>query len=88
MHDMLEGVVQYECKEMLKIFVYEKKYFSGDVLTARIARFDYGYFNDKNKPTPFSHKVLKSENNTLKQKGLFFLIFENNQNKYWTCHCI
>ena len=28
MHDLLEGVMQYECNEMLKIFISEEKYFT------------------------------------------------------------
>ena len=47
MHDLLEGVLQYECKEMLKIFINEEKYLTLDQLNERIKRFDYGYYNDK-----------------------------------------
>ena len=28
MHDLLEGVMQYECNEMPKIFISEEKYFT------------------------------------------------------------
>ena len=28
MHDLLEGVLQYECKEMLSVFVYQINYFT------------------------------------------------------------
>lgn len=69
MHDILEGILQYQCKEMLKQFIYEDKYFTLDLLNSRLARFDYGYFNDKNKPSPIADRTLKSDNNSLKQKG-------------------
>lgn len=48
MHDLLEGVLQYECKEMLKTFINEEKYLTLDQLNERIKRFDFGYYNDKN----------------------------------------
>ena len=70
MHDLLEGVLQYECKEMLKIFINEEKYLTLDQLNERIKRFDYGYYNDKNRPSPISQQTLNNGNNSLKQKGL------------------
>lgn len=51
MHDVLEGILQYECKEMLKVFIREETYFTLDQLNERIKDFDYGYYNDKNKPS-------------------------------------
>ena len=71
MHDLPEGVLQYECKEMLKIFISEQKYLTLDQLNERIKRFDYGYYNDKNKPSPISLQTLNNSNNSLKQKGLY-----------------
>lgn len=70
MHDILEGVLQYECKEVLKVFVNEEKYFTLDQLNERIRDFDYGYYNDKNKPSTIALKTLNSETNSLKQKGI------------------
>ena len=70
MHDLLEGVLQYECKEMLKIFINEEKYLTLDQLNERIKRFDYGYYNGKNRPSPISQQTLNNANNSLKQKGL------------------
>lgn len=69
MHDVLEGVLQYECKEMLKVFINEESYFRLDELNERIRDFDYGYYNDKNKPSPISVKTLNSNTNSLKQKA-------------------
>lgn len=70
MHDILEGVLQYECKEVLKVFVNEEKYFTLDQSNERIRDFDYGYYNDKNKPSTIALKTLNSETNSLKQKGI------------------
>ena len=69
MHDVLEGVLQYECKEMLKEFILKEKYLTLEQLNDRMTQFDYGYFNDKNKPSPISRQTLKSDNNNVKQKG-------------------
>ena len=63
-HDLLEGVLQYECKEMLKTFINEEKYLTLDQLNERIKRFDFGYYNDKNRPSPISQQTL---NNAEKQ---------------------
>lgn len=69
MHDILEGVLQYECKEMLKEYIHVEKYFTFKELNEVIKKFDYGYYNDKNKPSPILAKTLKSKANSLKQKG-------------------
>lgn len=69
MHDVLEGVLQYVCKEMLKELIFQNKYNTVEQLNERITFFDYGYFNDRNKPSPITRQTLKSDNNNLKQKG-------------------
>lgn len=70
MHDILEGVLQYECKEMLKVFIYEDSYLTLQDLNEGIKDFDYGYYNDKNRPSPISSVTLNSNSNSLKQKGI------------------
>jgi hypothetical protein len=69
MHDILEGVLQYECKEMLKIFINEDSYFTRKELNDRIKDFDYGYYNDKNRPSQISSLTLNNNSNSVKQKG-------------------
>ncbi|XP_074627093.1 uncharacterized protein LOC141885122 [Acropora palmata] len=54
MHDLLEGVLQYECKEMLKTFINEEKYLTLDQL---------------NRPSPISQQTLNNAYNSLKQKA-------------------
>ena len=57
MHDILEGVLQYTIKEVLKVFVLEKGYFTLDLLNGRMSRFDFGYHNDTNRPAPIQQKA-------------------------------
>ena len=82
--DVLEGVLQYECKEMLKVFINEESYFRLDELNERIRDFDYGYYNDKNKPSPISVKTLNSNTNSLKQKGIWLFDKVKEQLLQWT----
>ncbi len=42
MHDVLEGVLQYHTKELLKFYILEQKTFTLDELNNRIASFDNG----------------------------------------------
>ena len=70
--DILEGVLQYVCTEMLKGFIFEDKYFTIEQLTKRIGCFDYGYLN-RSKPSPIICLTLKSDHNSLKQKGVYHL---------------
>lgn len=69
MHDILEGVLQYTVKEVLKVFIIEKDFFTLDLLNGRIASFDFGYHNDTNKPAPIQRKRLLGNDNSLKQHG-------------------
>lgn len=70
MHDVLEGCLQYECKELLKYLIQERKYLKLDELNSNLKNFDYGYYNDKNKPSPIAERTLNADSNTLHQKGM------------------
>lgn len=70
MHDILEGVMQYECNEMLNVLIYEHKYFTLQELNQKLKTFDYGYYNDRNKPSPITRQALKGDANNVWQKGL------------------
>lgn len=72
MHDILEGVLQYEVKEMLKAFVKVQRYFTLECLNSRMASFDFGYYNDKNKPTLIPESKLASKDNSLRQNGTVY----------------
>ena len=41
MHDILEGSLQYEVKELLKHFIHTKKYFTLDELNKKTREFPY-----------------------------------------------
>lgn len=49
MHDLLEGVVQYELKLVFQYFV-KNGYVSPSALSDRLQSFSYGFTNRKNKP--------------------------------------
>lgn len=69
MHDVLEGILQYETKEFLKYCIREEQLLTFSQLNENIKSFDFGYMNDSNKPSPIAPQTLASENNALKQKG-------------------
>ena len=75
MHDILEGVLQYSIKEILKVYVLENHFITIEALNSRIASFDYGHHNDTNKPAPIQRKRLFSNDNSLKQHGKFCICF-------------
>lgn len=50
MHDLLEGVVQYELKLVFQYLV-NKKYLSLETLSQRIQSFNYGYIERRNRPS-------------------------------------
>ena len=74
MHDILEGVLQYEVKEMLKSYIKEEHYFTLEELNGHISRYDFGYYNDKNRPSPITQQKFSSNNNSLKQHGKLKLL--------------
>ncbi|CAB4030340.1 Hypothetical predicted protein, partial [Paramuricea clavata] len=70
MHDILEGVLQYETKEMLKNFIKVEHYLTLKILNDRIAKYDFGYYNDTNKPSPITEAKFSSNDNSLKQHAV------------------
>jgi hypothetical protein len=69
MHDFLEGIVPYELKLILWSFIFDKKYFSIDVLNARPASFDYGCSDRKNKPTASTESELRDQQKTTQSES-------------------
>lgn len=69
MHDILEGVLPYVVKNILKVFIHEKKFFTLDELNNRVMLFDYGYYNDTNRPAAIKQQRLAANDNSLKQHG-------------------
>ena len=50
MHVLLEGVLPFEIKLMLKVFIVDKCYFNLDDLNGRLANFVYGRNDLRSKP--------------------------------------
>lgn len=59
MHDVLEGICQYDMALFLHYFIVTKKYFDLDTLNNLITGFDYGYF--KNKPANIDKNHLNNK---------------------------
>ena len=68
MHDILQGVLQYEVKELLKYLV-SRRICSLQHINCRIAIFPYGYSDVSNKPSDISSDHLSLSDHKLKQNG-------------------
>lgn len=60
MHDILEGVCNYDIALILTTFIYDLKLFSLETLNSKIDSFYYGSFT--NTPTKINEQVLKKGN--------------------------
>ncbi len=69
MHDVLEGLLQYETKLLLRQFVREDNFFTLSQLNQQIEAIELGYMESKCRPTPITSTTLSSEDNNLKQSG-------------------
>lgn len=69
MHDVLEGLLQYEAKLMLRQFIYDDHYFTLDQLNQQIEAFELGYSEVKSRPSLISQTSLDDGGNLLKQSG-------------------
>ena len=69
MHDILEGCLEYETKELLKYLILERKLFTLDDLNSRISNFPYFYTDATDKPIAISSASLLSSDHALKQSG-------------------
>ena len=67
MHDILEGVLQYEVKELLKHYIKVEHLFTLEHLNHQIASYDFGYYNEKNRPSQITELKLSSADNSLRQ---------------------
>ena len=71
MHDVLEGCVQYEMKELIKNLIEAKVVKLTDI-NSEIEHFPYSYADVKNKPTVISPATIASSDHNIKQKGEFY----------------
>ena len=61
MHDMFEGVCEYDFGMVLLNFIEEKKYFNYDFLNSRISEYYYGLDELRNKPKNISQAQEKNK---------------------------
>jgi len=61
MHVILEGIGKVELKKMLNIFVFQKKYFTIDVLNKQIQNYTFSDSELKDKPEVIDRKSLVSD---------------------------
>lgn len=76
MHDMLEGVCNYDIGLMLKIFDF--KYFTINTLNNRIELFDYGPIDIRNRPTLISNDENLKNQGKIKMSASEMLCFVKN----------
>lgn len=68
MHDLLEGVLQYEVKLLLH-YMIENCCLTLQEFNSRLENVHLGYMEFKNKQTLVSGKTMNSDGNSLKQNG-------------------
>ena len=71
MHDVLEGVLQYEAKLMLKQFINHDHYLTLPQLNQQIEAFELGYSEAKSRPSLISQATLQDGEYHLNQSGKF-----------------
>lgn len=69
MHDVLEGSLQYEVKELLKHLIISKKILTLEELNTSIESFPYVLSDKATKPSIIAPQVLASKDHSLRQKG-------------------
>ena len=73
MHILLEGVLPYTIKAMLKSYVYAKQYVTIYDINDRMLHFKYSRAEAKNKPSQISSNSL-NEDGRLSQTGIHIIL--------------
>lgn len=87
MHDVLEGVLEYEVK-LLLLHCIEVGYFNLKLLNERIRAFAFGQHESSNKPSEISATTLCAADNSLKQSGTFTMCIKICTRTVHVCICI
>ncbi len=74
MHDVLEGSLSYEIKELIRWLVVEEKVLTLVELNNAISSFPYWGSDATNKPSPFGSTLLTSSDHGLKLTGKSFIV--------------
>ena len=69
MHDVLEGVLQYELKQLL-LYLISNNFITLELLNNRIYSFAFGPSEASNRPSQISSTTICSDDNSLKQSGM------------------
>ena len=70
MHILFEGVIPLETKLILRVFIWDKKYFSLNFLNERIKSFCYGKAESRSKPPkPLEKKHIESSGSKMHLSG-------------------
>ena len=67
MHDLLEGVLQYEIK-LLLVHSINNRFFTLDFLNSRIESLELCYGSESDRQAPIDGRILNSDSHLLKQK--------------------
>lgn len=81
MHDVLEGVLQYEMKLLVK-YCIAQKYFTASFLSSLMEVFELGFMESSNRPTVINTKILLKKDNSLTQNGKIIMFNQNNTVKH------
>jgi thymidine kinase len=98
MHNLFEGVVQYELKLLLQHLINNQTV-NLEHLNQLLINFDYGYSEASNKPTPITHRNLQANDKHLRQNAsqcallcriLPLLVgeFVEEDNSHWQCYLL
>ena len=74
MHDLLEGTVQYVMKLILQYCV-SQNFISLELFNQRLMKFEYGYGELSDKPTPITSRTFQSDSKNLHQSAAQSLLF-------------
>ena len=96
MHDLYEGVVQYEMK-LLLTYLVDKNLLTIQEFNKRLINFDYGYSEVADKPTPITRANFKSGDKKLRQGAsqcmllarilpLLLVDCFDDDDPYWECY--
>ena len=71
MHVLLEGVIPYNLKAMLKSYVSVKRYISIEIINQRMSSFKFSWSESKSKPCSLSSNMLRDEGHIHQQVATY-----------------
>lgn len=73
MHDLLEGVLQYEASLILKYVIKDQCYMTYTAFSNAMHSLELGYMEADNRPTDIPPATLNSSDKSLGQKGVLLM---------------